>query len=159
MVAEFRRRLVLVDLRGCTDEERLAAALDEQPYPRPAGEEEPGTAAGSWRRSSPGAGRAWCAWPLAGGAGCWGGGDRLLRRDRGDGPAAHRPAALRGGLHGVPRAHRPQRGGPAARRDPARTARPGELSHAGYLGAELAKAEAAARLGLHYVQDRPLTAR
>jgi tetrahydromethanopterin S-methyltransferase subunit A len=33
-----------------------------------------------------------------------------------------------------------------------------ELSHAGYLGAELAKAEAALRLGLHYEQDRPLKA-
>jgi tetrahydromethanopterin S-methyltransferase subunit A len=31
-----------------------------------------------------------------------------------------------------------------------------QLSHAGYLGAELAKAEAAARLGLRYEQDRPL---
>ena len=33
-----------------------------------------------------------------------------------------------------------------------------QLSHAGYLGAELAKAEAALRLGLHYEQDRPLRA-
>jgi len=31
-----------------------------------------------------------------------------------------------------------------------------QLSHAGYLGAELAKAEAALRLGLRYAQDRPL---
>jgi tetrahydromethanopterin S-methyltransferase subunit A len=31
-----------------------------------------------------------------------------------------------------------------------------QLSHAGYLGAELAKAEAALRLGLHYEQDQPL---
>jgi len=31
-----------------------------------------------------------------------------------------------------------------------------QLSHAGYLGAELAKAETALRLGLHYEQDRPL---
>jgi tetrahydromethanopterin S-methyltransferase subunit A len=31
-----------------------------------------------------------------------------------------------------------------------------QLSHAGYLGAELAKAEAALRLGLRYEQDRPL---
>lgn len=31
-----------------------------------------------------------------------------------------------------------------------------QLSHAGYLGAELAKAEAAVRLGLRYTQDRPL---
>jgi tetrahydromethanopterin S-methyltransferase subunit A len=31
-----------------------------------------------------------------------------------------------------------------------------ELTHAGYLGAELAKAETALRLGLHYEQDRPL---
>lgn len=33
-----------------------------------------------------------------------------------------------------------------------------QLSHAGYLGAELAKAEAALRLGLEYEQDRPLRA-
>ncbi|WP_373508803.1 DUF4346 domain-containing protein [Thiocapsa sp.] len=32
------------------------------------------------------------------------------------------------------------------------------LSHAGYLGAELAKAETALRLGLHYEQDKPLAA-
>ncbi|HEX5501134.1 MAG TPA: DUF4346 domain-containing protein [Thermomicrobiales bacterium] len=31
-----------------------------------------------------------------------------------------------------------------------------QLSHAGYLGAELAKAETALRLGLRYTQDRPL---
>src|SRR5262245_7898773 len=31
-----------------------------------------------------------------------------------------------------------------------------QLSHAGYLGGELAKAEAALRLGLRYAQDRPL---
>jgi len=31
-----------------------------------------------------------------------------------------------------------------------------QLSHAGYLGAELAKADAALRLGLRYAQDRPL---
>lgn len=31
-----------------------------------------------------------------------------------------------------------------------------QLSHAGYLGSELAKAEAALRLGLRYAQDRPL---
>ena len=31
-----------------------------------------------------------------------------------------------------------------------------QLSHAGYLGAELAKAESALRLGLHYEQDWPL---
>jgi hypothetical protein len=31
-----------------------------------------------------------------------------------------------------------------------------QLSHAGYLGAELAKAESALRLGLRYAQDRPL---
>lgn len=31
-----------------------------------------------------------------------------------------------------------------------------QLSHAGYLGAELAKAEAALRYGWHYEQDRPL---
>jgi tetrahydromethanopterin S-methyltransferase subunit A len=31
-----------------------------------------------------------------------------------------------------------------------------QLSHAGYLGAELAKAEAALRFGAHYEQDRPL---
>jgi hypothetical protein len=34
-----------------------------------------------------------------------------------------------------------------------------QLDHAGYLGAELAKAEAALRLGLRYVQDRPLPRR
>lgn len=34
-----------------------------------------------------------------------------------------------------------------------------QLSHAGYLGAELAKAEAALRLELHYEQDRPLRQR
>ncbi len=34
-----------------------------------------------------------------------------------------------------------------------------QLSHAGYLGAELAKAEAALRLGLRYEQDRPLGTR
>ena len=34
-----------------------------------------------------------------------------------------------------------------------------ELTHAGYLGAELAKAETALRLGLHYEQDRPLRTR
>lgn len=33
-----------------------------------------------------------------------------------------------------------------------------QMSHAGYLGAELAKAETAVRLGLEYVQDRPLKA-
>jgi tetrahydromethanopterin S-methyltransferase subunit A len=33
-----------------------------------------------------------------------------------------------------------------------------QLSHAGYLGAELAKAESALRLGLRYEQDRPLRA-
>src|SRR5262249_32922099 len=33
-----------------------------------------------------------------------------------------------------------------------------QLDHAGYLGAELAKAETALRLGLRYVQDRPLRA-
>jgi len=32
-----------------------------------------------------------------------------------------------------------------------------QLSHAGYIGAELAKAEAALHLGLRYKQDRPLT--
>ena len=31
-----------------------------------------------------------------------------------------------------------------------------QLSHAGYLGEELAKAEAALRLELRYAQDRPL---
>lgn len=31
-----------------------------------------------------------------------------------------------------------------------------QLGHAGYLGAELARAEAALRLGLRYAQDRPL---
>jgi dihydropteroate synthase len=34
-----------------------------------------------------------------------------------------------------------------------------QLSHAGYLGAELAKAETALRLELHYEQDRPLRPR
>jgi tetrahydromethanopterin S-methyltransferase subunit A len=34
-----------------------------------------------------------------------------------------------------------------------------QLSHAGYLGGELAKAETALRLGLHYEQDRPLKKR
>jgi len=34
-----------------------------------------------------------------------------------------------------------------------------QLSHAGYLGAELAKAEAALRLGARYEQDRPLSPR
>jgi tetrahydromethanopterin S-methyltransferase subunit A len=34
-----------------------------------------------------------------------------------------------------------------------------QLSHAGYLGAELAKAETALRLDLHYEQDRPLRQR
>jgi len=32
-----------------------------------------------------------------------------------------------------------------------------QMSHAGYLGAELVKAETAIRLGLHYEQDRPLS--
>ena len=31
-----------------------------------------------------------------------------------------------------------------------------QMSHAGYLGAELIKAETALRLGLHYEQDQPL---
>lgn len=31
-----------------------------------------------------------------------------------------------------------------------------QLSHAGYLGGELAKAETALRLGVEYHQDRPL---
>ena len=35
----------------------------------------------------------------------------------------------------------------------------GQLDHAAYLGAELAKAEAALRLDLEYVQDRPLARR
>jgi tetrahydromethanopterin S-methyltransferase subunit A len=34
-----------------------------------------------------------------------------------------------------------------------------QLSHAGYLGAELARAEAALRLDLAYEQDRPLRRR
>jgi hypothetical protein len=33
-----------------------------------------------------------------------------------------------------------------------------DAAHAGYLGGELAKAEAALRLGLHFEQDRPLSA-
>lgn len=160
VVAEFRRRLVLVDLRGCTDEERLAAALDEQPYPRPAGEEEPGTAAGVLAAELAGSGpRVVRLTP---------GGRRRLLGEAATGyfvvtvETARRRIVLR--HYGEDFTECRELTGHSAEALLLGAIRhgllgPGELSHAGYLGAELAKAEAAARLGLHYVQDRPLTAR
>ncbi|WP_405554657.1 hypothetical protein OHQ89_13820 [Streptomyces canus] len=152
VIAEFRRRITLVDLIGTTDDGQIRRVLDTQPSPgpRPA---DPAIAAelaaGGPRtiRLTAGGRRT----PIArAGIGYFvilvdRGARRLVLRHYGTDftvcheMSSHSAEAL---LLGV------IRNGLLSE---------GDLAHAGYLGAELAKAETALRLGLRYEQDRPLS--
>ncbi|MFI6287528.1 hypothetical protein ACIBCM_22750 [Streptomyces sp. NPDC051018] len=158
VVAEFRRRVTVVDLRGCADEARLVSALDAQPRAAAAGRDPSRTAelavelAGSGPRVvrlSPGGRRR----PLS----TAGTGFFVVTVD-----AARRLVVLRHYAKDLTD-YRELTGHSAEALLLGAIGHeligPGELSHAGYLGAELAKAETALRLGLPYVQDRPLTGR
>ncbi|MFF8960035.1 hypothetical protein [Streptomyces sp. NPDC014894] len=157
VVAEFRRRVTMVDLRGCADETRLASVLDAQP--RAAAGADPCRTAGlaealagsgpSVVRLAPGGRRRLLS---AAGAGYF-----VVTVD-----AARRRIVLR--HYGEDFTQCRELVGHSAEAlllgaIEHELLGPGEPSHAGYLGAELAKAETALRLGLTYVQDRPLTAR
>ncbi|MEV1155998.1 hypothetical protein AB0J27_11415 [Micromonospora chokoriensis] len=151
VVEEFRRRVNVIDLIGRTDRRALRAVLDSLPSGMPASAGD-GIAA-ALRASGPTV----ISLP-AGGRRCPVArsnrgffvvsvdralGDLVLRHYEPDMATCHElrshnaEALLLGAIgHGLL--------GSA------------ELSHAGYLGGELAKAETALRLGLDYVQDRPL---
>jgi tetrahydromethanopterin S-methyltransferase subunit A len=152
VISEFRRRITLVDLIGSTDEEQLRHALDVQPSsaPRPTGPAiaaelaagGPRTirlAAGGRRTPIARTGKGYFVILIDAGT------RRLVLRHYGPDftvcreMTSHSAEALLLGAI---------RNGLLAEDD---------LSHAGYLGAELAKAETALRLGLHYEQDRPLS--
>lgn len=156
VVAEFRRRVSLVDVRGCTDETRLRAVLDAQPATEAPAGQEPVALAAELAGSGPRVVR------LAAG------GRRRLLSTSGTGyfvvtlDIARRRIVLR--HYGADFTQCRELTGHSAEAlllgaIGHELLGPGELSHAGYLGAELTKAETALRLGLPYVQDRPLTAR
>jgi tetrahydromethanopterin S-methyltransferase subunit A len=154
----FRRQVELVDCTGETDLAAIAARArqlagrDPGPFaPGPPGaqgatgeEAEDGAPGERFRRIRPGGKREPLAYDpkgyfvvtLARAAG-----EIVLRHYLPDNTPAHE---LRG------------RSGEALLLGLLREALVSQLSHAGYLGAELAKAESALRLGLAYEQDRPL---
>jgi tetrahydromethanopterin S-methyltransferase subunit A len=154
-VARFRARVTLVDLRGCTDAARVAAAIRALPPPADAGE-------GAERpRVIVPAG--WTPAPLAAAP------PSLLEEAP---PAGWQPDPLGNFLIAVERGrlaavHATTTGGPTGHRFTGRTAAEvylailaaglvSRLDHAAYLGAELARAEIALRAGLPYRQDTPL---
>ncbi|MEU8588286.1 hypothetical protein AB0C59_15000 [Streptomyces sp. NPDC048664] len=150
VVAAFRRRIAVHDLRGQDDPAALLAAIDALPRRPAEGEDVPAeelaaseprlvrlTAAGRVR-------------PIASaGAGCF---VVLLDRPAGRIVLRHYADDLASG-HEL-RSHSATALVLAA----VAHGLTGDPAHAGYLGGELAKAETALRLGLPYTQDRPLTA-
>jgi tetrahydromethanopterin S-methyltransferase subunit A len=157
VVTAFRRRVAVHDLRGQTDAPAVLAVIDALPGPA----DEPDLAAGSSTDDALRDELAASAAPLvrlptvgrirpvaSTGSGCFvvsldrAGGRIVLRHYADDLASGHElchhsatALTLAAVAHGLTS-------------DPA---------HAGYLGGELAKAETALRLGLNYVQDRPLT--
>jgi tetrahydromethanopterin S-methyltransferase subunit A len=147
-VDRFRQRVTVVDLRGCTDPARVAAAIRALPPPQAAPTQPVLVPAG------------WSPPPL----------DAALPPTAG--PATWEPDPLGNFLIAVADgqivvAHATTAGGPTGHRFVGRTAAEltrailaaglvSRLDHAAYLGAELARAEIALRLGLPYRQDQPL---
>src|SRR5581483_7773966 len=166
-VEQFRRQVRVVDLRGCTSAERVAAAIrslpaaphdqprvirpegvastSAEPPPRPVGAPTAGGSAAaaepSGRTAARGSGR-FVPDPL---------GNFLIAVAAGEIVAAHATTT----------------GGPTGQRFVGRAAADvyraiiaaglvSQLDHAAYLGAELARAEIALRAGLPYRQDSPL---
>ncbi|HZR99468.1 MAG TPA: DUF4346 domain-containing protein [Chloroflexota bacterium] len=170
-IGHFRQQVSVVDLRGCTDAARVAAAIQALPPPPPLGAAPaavivpagwtpppltpPGAAEPPPR--SPGSeppaavARPSPAAPAAGG----------FQPD----PLGNFLIAVGGGE--IVAAHATTTGGPTGERFAGRTAAAvygailaaglvSRLDHAAYLGAELARAEVALRLGIPYRQDRAL---
>ncbi|HLI27872.1 MAG TPA: DUF4346 domain-containing protein [Chloroflexota bacterium] len=147
-VERFRRQVRAVDLRGCTDPARVAAAIRALPPPTATGT--PVLVPAGWTPppldavplAQPSAGASWEPDPL---------GNFLVAVAEGQIVVAHATALS----------------GPTGHRFVGRTAAElyrailaaglvSRLDHAAYLGAELARAEVALRLGLPYRQDQPL---
>ncbi|MEU6021890.1 hypothetical protein [Micromonospora sp. NPDC047134] len=146
LVEVFRRRVVVLDRIGVTDVVRLGAELDLLPVADPAPESTQPTSAGGVRLV-----------PLPAGG-------RRSPINRADGDFF--VVSVDRDAHQIvlQHYHHDLRGGHELRSHSAealllaaiRHDLVDELSHAGYLGTELGKAETALRLGLRYVQDRPL---
>jgi Tetrahydromethanopterin S-methyltransferase, subunit A/Domain of unknown function (DUF4346) len=184
-VARFRQQVAVVDLRGCTDAARVAAAIRAlPPPPPPAAAPAPVLVPAGWTpppvappdaRASPSPGGQESA--PAGGVGVSSSPSNNLE----PGVSAASAVGGRGGFHPDPRgnfliavgdgqiiaAHATTTGGPTGQRFAGRTAAAvygailaaglvSQLDHAAYLGAELARAELALHLGVPYRQDRPL---
>jgi tetrahydromethanopterin S-methyltransferase subunit A len=171
-IARFRQQVTLVDLRGCTRADQVAAAIralptlspDETGVIRlaPAGPTGAGEAATKQARSSvPPAESGHAEDPTAPS-----GSGRLPKAARFEAdPRGNFLIAIGGGE--IVAVHATTTGGPTearfAGRDAAAVYRAilaadlvSRLDHAAYLGAELARAEIALRAGLPYRQDRPL---
>ncbi|MFY9806462.1 MAG: hypothetical protein WAK86_04250 [Pseudonocardiaceae bacterium] len=169
VITEFRRRIIVHDMLACTDPREVLAMIDTLPCPLvSAGIGSPGGAGGS---SGPAGQRDQCARLAAEMAISK---PRLVRL-----PARGRriPVAASGRGYFVVSPDPPTNqivlrhycedltSGHELRSHSAQALLLGavshglvdDLTHAGYLGGELAKAEAALRLGLGYVQDRPLS--
>lgn len=172
VIAAFRRRIAVHDLRGQDDPVALLAAIDALPRQASASSAAAGTGDDSDSRGAseadgtddslrkelaasepplvrlPAVGRIRRATPA--GAGCF-----VISLDRPAGKIVlrHYGDDL---TRGHELCHHSATALTLAVIDLGFTADPG---HAGYLGGELAKAETALRLGLEYIQDRPLSAR
>ncbi|HLH27253.1 MAG TPA: DUF4346 domain-containing protein [Chloroflexota bacterium] len=182
-LARFRAQVTVVDLRGCTDAARVAAVIRALPPAPPRGAA-PILVPDGWtpqEAASPLPGSP-CAAPSEAGAGPLEpapprtagprGGALSTVGETGEPPGRFVPdprgnflIAVGGGE--IVAAHATTKGGPSGQRFAGRTAAAvmgailaaelvSRLDHAAYLGAELARAELALRLGLPYRQDRPL---
>jgi tetrahydromethanopterin S-methyltransferase subunit A len=180
-LARFRQQVTVVDLRGCTDAARVAAAIRALPPPPPLPTDPPPILTPARASDVPLPGRSPSLTggaggvPLPGGVGgvppvappsppqSWGGrgGPQTFQPD----PAGNFLIAVGDGQ--IVAAHATTTGGPTGHRFAGRTAAEiyrailatalvSRLDHAAYLGAELARAEIALRLGIPYRQDRPL---
>jgi tetrahydromethanopterin S-methyltransferase subunit A len=184
----FRQQVSVVDLRGCTDAVRVAAAIRALPPPPPGAAPEPILVPAGWTPpeapppppsslrpretappSPPNPGGERVA-PAGLPPGLGGGGRPSSPHLAGRGgfqpdPLGNFLIAVGGGQ--IVAAHATTTGGPTGRRFVGRTAAEvsgailaaglvSQLDHAAYLGAELARAELALRLGVPYRQDRPL---
>jgi hypothetical protein len=146
IVAAFRSRVRVLDRVGVTDPVRLTAELDTLPADAPAAppRETPDVGGVPLVRLSAGGRRAPINQPDSD--------FFVVSVDR----AAHQ-IILQHYRHDLSGGHELRsRNAEALLLAAIRYALVDELSHAGYLGAELAKAETALRLGLRYIQDRPL---
>jgi len=153
-VERFRRQVTVVDLRGCTDPARIAAAIHALPPPDASAAAGPVLVPEGWAPAALDAPTTSPAEPASSGGGRWAPdplGNFLIA-------VAHDQIVV---------AHTTTTGGPTGHRFVGRTAAElyrailaaglvSRLDHAAYLGAELAYAEVALRLGLPYRQDRPL---